>query len=371
MLSTATLYVVSVSLLLGGTAGFVMHRSDFCLAGVFRDLFLFRQTFMLRILFVLVFASMLFFELARHFGLLVDYPSPWIGPASLSNIVGAFMFGIGMVLAGGCVVGILYKMGSGNLLTLYAFGGLLFGSVIYAEIHPFWTALLAKTVAFSGLATLPQLLNLDPIILVLMAALLLFGLWAGPFRRLSWSRDAKAEGYLQPWKAALLLAFVGLFSYVFIGMPLGITTAYTKLGALVEQLFFPEHVAGLSYLSAQPIHYTPPFSDVVFTGGAGPQFDAVAIIQYPLIIGIVLGSVVSAVRVGEFRVRFRAPKRQIVSVLVGGVVMGLACRMTPGCNVWHLLGGLPVFSLQAIFYLLGLIPGAWVGSLILQRFVVR
>ena len=371
MLSTATLYVVSVSLLLGGTAGFVMHRSDFCIAGVFRDLFLFRQTFMLRILLILIFSSMIFFELARHFGILRDYPYLWIGSASLSNILGAFLFGIGMVLAGGCVVGTLYKMGSGNLLSLYAFCGLLFGSVIYAEIHPLWTSLFAKTVVFSGLATLPQLLDIDPTVLVLLAALLILGLWAVVLRKLPWSRDAAAEGYLQPWKAALILALIGLFSYVLVGMPLGITTAYTKLGALVEQLFFPQHVSGLSYLSAQPIHYIPPFSDVSFAGGAGPQFDAVAIIQYPLIVGIILGSAVSAIRLGEFRVRLQAPKRQIVSVLVGGVVMGLACRMTPGCNVWHLLGGLPIFSLQAVFYLVGLIPGAWVGSRVLQRFVVR
>jgi hypothetical protein len=224
---------------------------------------------------------------------------------------------------------------------------------------------------FSGLATLPQLLDVDPTVPVLLVALLVSALWAGVLRGLPWTRGAAAEGYLQPWKAALFLALIGLLSYVFVGMPLGITTAYTKLGAMVEQLFFPQHVAGLSYLSAQPIHYLPPFSDLTLIGGAGPHFDAVAIIQYPLIVGIVLGSAFSAIRLGEFRVHLRAPRRQIVSVIAGGVMMGLACRMTPGCNVWHLLGGLPIFSLQAVFYLIGLLPGAWVGSRILQKIVVR
>ena len=43
-----------LSLLLGLAAGFVMHRSDFCLAGMFRDLFLFRRTVIIRSFVLLV-----------------------------------------------------------------------------------------------------------------------------------------------------------------------------------------------------------------------------------------------------------------------------------------------------------------------------
>jgi len=332
---------------------------------------MFRQTFMLRILLLLVIASMGLFELARLAGALAYYPYPWSGSASLSHIVGAFLFGIGMVLAGGCVVGTLYKMGSGSLLSLLAFFGLLTGSVVYAEFHPFWKALFKDTLVFSGRETLPQLLNISPTIPVLIIIVLVIALYVGPFHKLPWERESVVEGYVQPWKAALFLALIGLLSYIFVGMPLGITTAYTKMGALIEQLFFSEHVSNLSYLQTQSLDYIPPFSEVSIKGGAGPQFDAVAVIQYPIIGGIVLGAALSAVLLGEFKLRLNAPRRQVVSVAAGGIVMGLACRMTPGCNVWHLMGGLPIFSLQAIFYLIGLVPGAWAGSWILKRFVVR
>lgn len=371
MLSSANIFIMCVSLLLGGTAGFVMHRSDFCFAGIFRNFFMFRQTFMLRILLLLVVTSMGLFELARVFGFLAYYPYPWSGSASLSHIVGAFLFGVGMVLAGGCVVGTLYKMGSGSLLSLLAFFGLLAGSVVYAEFHHTWKALFENTVVFPGQVTLPQVLNVEPAIPVVIIVLVFILLSAGPWRSHSWTRDSSVDGYLQPWMAALLLALTGLLSYIFVGMPLGITTAYTKMGAMVEQLFAPVHVAGLPYFQAKSLSYIPPFAKAVIQGGAGPQFDAVAVIQYPVIAGIVLGSALSAVLLGEFKFRLNAPKRQVVSVVVGGVVMGLACRMTPGCNVWHLLGGLPILSIQAIFYLIGLVPGAWLGSLILQRYVVR
>lgn len=370
MLSSANIFIMCVSLLLGGGAGFVMHRSDFCFAGIFRNFFMFRQTFMLRILLLLIVASMGLFELARLFGFLAYYPYPWSGSASLSHIIGAFLFGIGMVLAGGCVVGTLYKIGSGSLLSLLAFFGLLAGSVAYAEFHQVWKALSQNTVVFPGLVTLPQVLNVSPAVPVLVVVLAFAALYAGPWRALSWKRETVVEGYLQPWKTALILALAGLLSYVFVGMPLGITTGYTKMGAMIEQLFAPEHVASLTYLQAKSLNYVPPFADTAILGGAGPQFDGVAMIQYPIIAGIVLGSALSAMLLGEFKLRLNAPKRQVASVVVGGIVMGLACRMTPGCNVWHLLGGLPILSIQAIFYLIGLVPGTWVGSRILQRYVV-
>jgi len=53
-----------------------------------------------------------------------------------------------MVLAGGCVVGTLYKMGSGSVASAVAFVGLLAGSALYGEWHPAWSA-LAKTTRLS------------------------------------------------------------------------------------------------------------------------------------------------------------------------------------------------------------------------------
>ena len=43
-----------------------------------------------------------------------------------------------MVLAGGCVVSTLYKMAGGNLAHGLAFVGIIVGSLLYAEVHPFF-----------------------------------------------------------------------------------------------------------------------------------------------------------------------------------------------------------------------------------------
>jgi hypothetical protein len=127
----------------------------------------------------------------------------------------------------------------------------------------------------------------------------------------------------------------------------------------------------LAYFSLQSLHYTPPFGDRPIHGGPGPALDAIAAIQYALLLGIVMGAFFSALRVGEWRPRWRLPPRQFASALVGGLLLGLAARMTPACNIWHLWGGLPILAMQSLLFLLGLVPGAWVGTRLLTRFVIR
>ena len=76
-----------------------------------------------------------------------------------------------MVLAGGCVVGVLYKAGGGSLPAGLAILGLLAGSAVYAEIHPYWSR-LAQASAWPGPAvTLPQLTGVAPGWWVAMVAL--------------------------------------------------------------------------------------------------------------------------------------------------------------------------------------------------------
>jgi uncharacterized membrane protein YedE/YeeE len=365
------LFLIVVSLFLGTFAGYLMHRSDFCIAGMFRDLFLFRRTAPLKRLVLTVLASAAIFELVRQSGGLADQPFPLLGPPSLVNLFGGLVFGVGMVLAGGCVVGSLYKLGAGSLLSLVALGGLIAGSAFYAEFHGGWAALAGDLRVFGDAVTLPQLFAMPTTVVVV--PLVAFGgvvvyRWAS---RGAFVARLQPDGYVQPWQAGIGLALVGTASYVLVGMPMGITTAYAKAGAYVESWVAPQHVAGLAYLQAEGLRYVPPFSDVVISGGAGPRLDAIAAIQFPLIGGIVLGSMLSAVLLREWRLHYRMPWRQYASALVGGFVMGMAARMAPACNVWHLLGGLPILALQSVLFLIGLFPGAWLGSRLLTRFVLR
>jgi uncharacterized membrane protein YedE/YeeE len=366
-LETGTLIALATSLAVGLAAGFCMHRSDFCLAGAFRDLFLFRDFRRLRALVLLVTASAVLFELARAAGLLPYYPFPWFAPPAAVNLIGGCLFGIGMVLAGGCVVGVLYKLGGGSLPAGLAILGLLAGSALYAEIHPFWSQLAQASAWHDRAVTLPQLTGLAPGWWVV--GLALPGGWCcWQWRRQGLWRDAsQAEGSLPSWVTALVLAGLGLLSVLGTGMPMGVTTSYAKAAAFLEGLVAPGHVARVAYFVAQPICYTLPHGGPQLTGGGGPVLDVVALIQLPLIAGVVLGAAISAVSLGEFHPRWRLSWRQAGMVFAGGVVMALGSRMTPGCNVWHLLGGLPLLTMQSLLFLAGIIPGAWLGGRLLLR----
>ena len=371
LMGTGELITVGTCLLLGLAAGFIMHRSDFCLAGMVRDLFLFRSTFMLRVLALLVLTNMVLVEAARQAGMLMIFPYPAFGPASLSNVAGGMLFGVGMVLAGGCVAGTLYKMGSGNIISIVAFAGLIAGSVAYAEFHSVWKRLADASVIMPGKVTLAQVLGLPQgLVIAVFAALLavLVGCWTVKGKLV---RHSRAEGYLQPWKAALLLAVLVAVSVLVIGIPLGITTSYAKMGAWIESLIAPRHAQGLAYFKVVAINYQDPLLGLTYRGGPGPAADAISLIQFPLVLGIIAGGFLSARLVGEFKVYSRVPRAQYLSGFIGGVLMGLAARMTPSCNVWHLLGGMPILAVQSLLFALGLLPGAWLGGRLLSGVVLK
>jgi uncharacterized membrane protein YedE/YeeE len=369
MLISAHPYVFlgAISLLIGLTAGFVMHRSDFCLAGMFRDLFLFRRTAMIRSFVLLVIFSMALFEASRILGILSVYPFPLLYAASAANVIGGCLFGIGMVLAGGCVVGTLYKMGAGSSLSTAAFAGLVIGSGLYAEVHPAWAGFVKSTTIFPGKITIAQILGVDPLIPALIVGLPATALLISWHRKGALARPAFAAGYLQPYRAAVALALIGAASFILVGMPLGVTTSYTKAAGLVERFLFPEHFSGLVFFKNVPLNFMHAMSGTVLTGGPGPSYDALAAIQVPLIIGIVAGSAISAALLGELRFSYRVPGRQYAMAVTGGLLMGLASRMAPTCNVWHLLGGLPLLAASSILFCIGMLGGAFLGGILLTQ----
>jgi len=365
------LFVIgAISLLLGLAAGFVMHRSDFCIAGMFRDLFLFKGTAMIKSFILLAVSSTLLFEAARQAGLL-SVPFPLLYPPTAGNLIGGALFGIGMVLAGGCVVGTLYKMGSGSVLSLMAFGGLVLGSGLYAEFHPAWAAFAKSAVLVPGKITIAQILGVDPLVTALIVSvpgLLLLYAWQ---KKGELVRPAFAAGYLQPYQAALWLSLINVLSYALIGMPLGVTTSFTKIAAFIERIVVTGHFESLAYYKNVPLNTVNKLTGAVLVGGVGPAFDALSAIQFPLIFGIIAGSALSAILLGEFQVRYRVPARQYVLAGGGGIMMGLASRMVPTCNVWHLMGGLPILAASSILFLLGMLSGAWLGGLILVKVLAR
>src|SRR5206468_8530215 len=66
-----------------------------------------------------------------------------VSPVGVSVIAGAFLFGVGMQLGGGCASGTLYTSGGGNTRMLVTLAAFIAGSVVGVLHLPWWEKLPA------------------------------------------------------------------------------------------------------------------------------------------------------------------------------------------------------------------------------------
>ncbi len=344
------------NLIIGLVLGNILYRGDFCIAGILRDQFLFRDRTLLRPLLLAVGLTLSLFTLVRYTGMLPATPPPTFGTPSLTGIAGGWLFGIGMVLAGGCVISTLYKMGGGNLSHSVAFMGIVAGSVLYAELQPLFDRLYSAG-KFTEISFINQKWPLAAEVTNLLVMLFTV------FFALRWYRAsllkivAAAHGYLQPWKIAVWLALLNLSAYLVNGWPLGISKAYLNIGVWLETQLFPAHV----------LHSPTIFQQTRLTmmNSTGEMYDPYMLTELPLMAGILAGSLLTAVFLKEFNVYGLPPCRQGLSAFTGGILMALGARMSNGCNIKFMLGGLPLLSIEAVLFVSGMLLGAWHGAKLL------
>jgi uncharacterized protein len=89
--------------------------------------------------------------------------------AGLHTVIGAFIFGIGAVIAGGCASGTIMRVGEGYMMQWLSLVFFIIGSVVGVAIYPVWKPLLQAGSA----VYLPQALGGWLPALILQFALLL------------------------------------------------------------------------------------------------------------------------------------------------------------------------------------------------------
>lgn len=128
--------------LLGLLVGAFLQRSRFCSAAAFRDSILFFDTGMARSLLLALAISSVASGLIQS----VMWPGanlpPAAQPLTAGTLVGPFLFGIGMIPAGGCAGSTLLRIGEGHLRFLWTLFGLILGSVLGAHHYGWWEGLL-------------------------------------------------------------------------------------------------------------------------------------------------------------------------------------------------------------------------------------
>lgn len=122
--------------------GFILQKSRFCFTASLRDPCITGSTSVTRAV-LIAFAITTIGFTAIKYGSFINYGTipgqSYIMPISLATVIGGIMFGVGMVIAGGCASGTLMRVGEGfgmQILSLFFF---IIGSLIGANHMGFWT----------------------------------------------------------------------------------------------------------------------------------------------------------------------------------------------------------------------------------------
>ncbi len=325
--------MVWTGLLIGFIFGIILQRGRICFNSAFRDTLIFKDNYLMKLAALALALESITLLLFAQFGLIALNPKPlnWI-----ANILGGYIFGLGMVLAGGCASGVTYRSGEG--MTTAWMAAIFYGLTAYATssglFSPWkkWIANFNITVQNSQSVyapktgpTIASVLNINPWIAVLIFAALL--MWYA-FGTKTSERPTKLNWVV----AAILIAILAPIAWWTSAKAgrnygLGITGGWVNLFSV--------------YTNKKPLSWE------------GAE-----------IIGIILGALVSSLAAKEFKLRMPKSPKTYLQVMVGGILMGFGAATADGCNIGHFLTGVPQLAISSIiasiFFILGNWTMAWI-----------
>jgi len=132
--------MLAIFWMFGIAFGFVLQKSRFCFTASMRDPALTGSTSLTRAVIVAFAVATVGFGAVQFSAHLKGVPIPGnIFPVGIHTALGAFMFGIGMVISGGCASGTLMRVGEGFIQQWISIVFFVIGSVWAAKDFGWWT----------------------------------------------------------------------------------------------------------------------------------------------------------------------------------------------------------------------------------------
>jgi len=339
---------------LGVLFGLTLYLTGFGFTAAYRELLVRRETGAVRAQLLLLAVTTILFAPALAAGSVFGREVvPAVAPAGIAVGAGAFLFGIGMQLAGGCGSGTLYTMGGGSprmALVLVAFCG---GSFL-ASFHMSWWGRLPGVGEVSLGAALgwPTAVALQ--LALLVALWILLGRIGRPGPAGDRASPDKAVRQRALWIGALVLSLLSVLTLVLAGHPWSITWAFTLWGAKTA-LFLGWDPAGAEFWRSS-------FQSAALSNGILADVTSV------MDIGIVLGALAGAGAAGGFAPRLALSGHSAAAAVLGGLAMGYGARIAYGCNIGAFYSGVASTSLHGWLWIIAALPGCWVGIRLRPRF---
>ncbi len=344
----AALYVV------GALLGMTLYHAAFGFTSAWRVFIADGRGAGLRAQMVMLAIGVLLFFPALAAGTLFGHPvTGVVSPAGTSVIVGAFMFGVGMQLGGGCASGTLYTVGGGStrmVVTLIAF---IVGSVVATAHMPFWTSMpQLKPFSFVNALGAAPAIALNLVVFALIAALTVVVEKRRHGRLVNEPRAPHTSPWLHgPWPllaGAVALAILNFATLALSGRPWGVTSAFALWGA-----------KGFAALGVDVASWTYWMAGPNAAALAAPASHDVTTVMD---IGIVLGAMAAASLAGRYAPVWRIPLRSLMAAVIGGLLLGYGARLAYGCNIGAYFSGIVSGSLHGWLWLVCAFAGNVLGT---------
>ena len=352
-----------VSLLIGAALGIAFERGRFCFFCIFREAFEEKRTrLLLSIVMALAVGAVGY---ALMFGLYLPNPkgeglppAAHISPVSLPLVLGAFAFGIGMVLSGACISGHLYRIGQGYLRAIPALIGSLvgFGAGFFT-----WNTLYLEQVSESPVLWLPRWFGYSGSLLLTLAVLAvlawLFVRWdrttdvatdASFTTRVRTGADLRDLLLVRRWSpiaTGAIVGGIGVAAYLRT-TPLGVTSQLSTVSRSVldSRNALPEVLHGIDMMRG----CVALVSSTITNNGW-------------LVIGLVVASFAVAVGGGRFKLQMPTVGNS-VTAFIGGVLLGWGSLTALGCTVGVLLSGTQAFAVSGVVFTVVVTGAVWLGT---------
>ncbi|WP_111412864.1 YeeE/YedE family protein [Billgrantia lactosivorans] len=302
---------------------------------------------------MLAIAVLLFFPALGAGGLWGQEVTGFVSPIGVSVVVGAFLFGVGMQLGGGCASGTLFTAGGGNARMAITLLFFIVGSLIGSAHFGWWMSLPAFAPvslvdafgAGGGIAVSLALFGGIAVFSVLLEKRRHGRLEEAPRPNLSEGRWLTG-----PWPlllGAVALALLNFATLALAGRPWGITSAFALWGAKVYELLGGD-------VSAWAYWQNP-------DNAAALEASVWSDITTVMNLGIILGAMVAATLAGRFAPTLRIPLGSVLAAVIGGLLLGYGARLAFGCNIGAYFSGIASGSLHGWVWLVAGFTGNMVG----------
>jgi uncharacterized membrane protein YedE/YeeE len=345
----------AVLFLVGSAAGIVLYHAAFGFTSSFRVFISDRKGAGLRAqMLMLALTCAVFFPLLSAGSLFGQPLRGNVSPVGTTVIAGAFLFGVGMQLGGGCASGTLFTVGGGNLRMAVTLLMFIVGSLIGTAHVAWWTAL-------PSFAPMSMVTMFGLVAALVMNAVLFAGIWAATVV-LERRRHGRVESVRtpprpgeDPWlrgpwplaAGAIGLAVVNVATLTIAGRPWGVTSAFALWGAKAAD------AVGVP-VAAWPYWSTPAQATAL-------KAPVLADVTTVMNIGIILGAVLAAMLANRFSPSWKASRRSLAAAVIGGLLLGYGARLAYGCNIGAYFSGVASGSVHGWLWLVAAFAGNAVG----------